>query len=107
MATPLKRLLIDLRKLNEAHQFEGKPDRNGHVPLYAALTLWDSGKIGQYGDDGFLTQDVGKEARERGEKGGIVGNSKPVQAKSKPAAPTPPPATRTQRQGEPDEEVPF
>jgi len=102
MATPIKRIKIDLRSLDKAHFFEGKEHATKTMevkgktvpyrPLYADLTLWDSGKVSDYGDDGYLSQDVSKEARERGEKGPIVGNSKPIKAKTE-TRPTPPPAT--------------
>ena len=99
MATPIKRLKIDLRSLDKRHFFEGKEHATKTMevkgqtvpyrPLYADLTLWDNGKLSEYGDDGFMSQDVSKEAREQGEKGPIVGNSKPI----KPAAPARPATT--------------
>jgi hypothetical protein len=115
MATPIKRLKIDLRSLDKSHFFEGKEHATKTMtvgsktvpyrPLYADLTLWDSGKVSEYGDDGFMSQDVGKEARERGEKGPIVGNSKPIKTQT-PATPrAPAPAPRNDFAD--DSEVPF
>lgn len=42
----------------------------------------------QYGNDGFVVQDLGKEARARGEKGEILGNWKIIG--QKPAVNVPP-----------------
>lgn len=47
----------------------------------------------KHGYLGFITQSVSKEARERNERGPIIGNWKEVGTK-KPAAKTPPPAKR-------------
>ena len=105
MATPIKRLKIDVRKLDKAHFFEGKTNSAGHTPLYADLTLWDNGKVSEYGDDGYMSQDVSKEARERGEKGPIVGNSKPIKAKTE-TKPTPP-ASAPRNDFADDDSVPF
>lgn len=73
-------------------------------PLYADLTLWDNGKVSDYGDDGYMSQDDSKEARERGEKGPIVGNSKPIKTAVKPAATATPPPRNDFAD---DETVPF
>jgi len=67
----------------------------------------------QYGNDFFIVLDVGKEARERGEKGPIIGNAKYVG--QKPAsAPAPqggryeaPRQPAPQQQQDLDEDVPF
>jgi hypothetical protein len=100
---PHKRLKIDVRALNKAHFFEGKEHAtktmilNGKTvpyrPLYADITLWENEQPDDYGQDGFLSQDVGKEARERGEKGPIIGNTKPIAPKpATRSEPPPPPA---------------
>jgi len=49
----------------------------GAKGTYCGLTLMDNrdGRD-QYGNDGFVVQDVGKERREAGEKGAILGNWK-------------------------------
>ena len=57
---------LNLDKLNNAHLFKG---RSG---TYLDFVLHD--KPDQYGNAGFVTQSVSKEARERGEKGPIIGN---------------------------------
>lgn len=40
---------------------------------------------GKYGDDGFIVQEIGKEAREKGEKGPIIGNWRWHEKKDAPA----------------------
>lgn len=44
----------------------------------------------QYGNDGFIVQDVSKEQRTQGMKGPIIGNWKRLQSKSAPAQRTAP-----------------
>lgn len=54
-----------------------KPHKNGGK--YLALTLFDNKNgVDQYGYHGFVTQDIGKERRDAGERGPIVGNWKEV-----------------------------
>lgn len=50
------------------------PGKNGK---YMDLVLWEN-KAGedQYGNHGFVTQDLGKARREAGERGAILGNWK-------------------------------
>jgi hypothetical protein len=57
---------------------------------------------GEYGDDGYIVQDISKEARERGEKGPIIGNWRHLQTKSTPAH-KPAPATSAAE----DDDIPF
>ena len=59
-------LKIDVTKIDKAHLFQGKKGN------YLDAALHD--KKNDFGDDGFITQGVSKEARERGEKGPIIGN---------------------------------
>jgi len=72
----MQRIKLDVTKLDKNLFFKGAKG------TYADLTLMDN-KDGtnSYGDDGFIVQDVGKERREAGEKGPIVGNWKYVGAK--------------------------
>ncbi len=64
-------LKINVTKIDKSALFEGK---NGK---YLDLVLFDN-KNGtdQYGNDGFVTQDIGRERREAGERGPIIGNWK-------------------------------
>lgn len=74
---------INVTKIDKSALYEGK---NGK---YLSLVFFDN-KDGpdQFGNDGFITQDLGKERRMAGEKGPIIGNWKEVGTKS----PTPSPA---------------
>jgi len=89
----MQRLKIDVKKIDKSAMFEGAKG------TYLDLTLMDN-KDGtdQYGNDGFIVQDIGKERREAGQKGPIVGNWKHVNTapgrtvmpKTATAPPTPP-----------------
>lgn len=66
------RVKIDLKKLNQDLYFRAQ---SGAV--YADLTLLeDRNGEDQYGNHFMVVQDVGKERREKGEKGPIIGNGK-------------------------------
>ena len=73
---------IDVKKIDKSKMFVGEKG------TYLDLTLIDN-KEGRdrFQNDGFIVQDIGKEARERGEKGAIIGNwkhvGKPTQSASK------------------------
>lgn len=98
--TNMQSLNIDVTKIDKAAIYEGKKGK------YITLTLMDNRDgVDQYGNDGFVVQDIGKQRRDAGERGPIVGNWKHV-GQSKPA----------QRQAAPqqsrevtqdDEECPF
>ena len=89
----MQRLKINVKLIDKSAMFEGAKG------TYLDLTLMDN-RDGpdQYGNDGFIVQDIGKERREAGQKGPIVGNWKHVNAapgrtvmpKTATAPPTPP-----------------
>jgi hypothetical protein len=64
---------INVTRIDKTGLYDGK---NGK---YLALTLFDN-KNGKdkFGNDGFVTQDLGKERRQAGEKGPILGNFKHI-----------------------------
>lgn len=64
---------INVTRIDKTALHDGK---NGK---YLALTLFEN-KNGrdQYGNDGFVSQDLGKDRRMKGEKGPILGNFKHV-----------------------------
>lgn len=64
---------IDVHKIDKAHLYKGKKG----TYLDIALLLADGGED-QYGNHYMVIQSVSKEARERGEKGPILGNAKIV-----------------------------
>jgi hypothetical protein len=66
---------LNCSRIDKTALFEGK---NGK---YLDLVLFENkGGRDQYGNDGFVTQDIGKERREAGEKGPILGNYKEVES---------------------------
>lgn len=94
------RLKIDLTKLTGARTFTAKdgtpcigfPLEANNVFVgkngahYLDLTLMDNRDgVDQYGNNGFCTVDVGKERRQAGEKGPILGNWKDLDGGSQPA----------------------
>jgi hypothetical protein len=78
----MKTLNINVTKIDKSALYEGK---NGK---YLSLVLFDNKDgVDQYGNSGFVTQDIGKERREAGERGPIIGNWKETgQAKPQQAA---------------------
>lgn len=48
----------------------------GNKGTYADISVLMKDQPGQYGDDGMIVQSLGKERREAGEKGEILGNAK-------------------------------
>lgn len=62
-------LSIDVSKIDKSALYEGKKGK------YLNLTLLDT-QDSQYGHSHMVVQDIGKERREAGEKGPILGNAK-------------------------------
>lgn len=87
-------LKIDVTKIDKNHLFVGKSGKY----LDCILNENKDG-VDQYGNIGFISQSVSKEAKEKGERGPIIGNYKeivtiprvPKQAEAKPAAKSKPP----------------
>lgn len=74
-------LNINMSRIDSAHLYEGKKGS------YLSCVLSDATlEPDQYGNSGYVRQDVGREARERGEKGAIIGNYKIV-GHAKPSHP--------------------
>lgn len=94
---------IDVTKLDKGHFFKGQKG------IYADLVLIPN-KDGtdQYGNDGFVSQGVSKEAREKGTKGAIVGNYRKINRGGDTAAPQKVKAeTKPDPSLDPDDDVPF
>ena len=92
---------IDVTKLDKSHFFKGQKG------IYTDLMLIPNKDGGdQYGNDGFVSQGVSKEARDKGEKGKIVGNYKKIH---RPEAPQAKPAAKAKVPNDPDQDddVPF
>ena len=73
----MKVIKIDVTKIDKKHLFKGKTA----VYLDAALVE----RPDEYGNAGFISQSVSKEARAKGEKGPIIGNWRRVGEDKKPA----------------------
>jgi hypothetical protein len=75
---------INIKKIDKSLFFEGK---NGPI----MDIVFHDNKEGEdpYGNLGFVTQSVSKEARERGERGPIIGNWKEIGKKRPASAPKP------------------
>lgn len=94
----MKSAKIDVTKILKEHLFAATSGAK-----YLDITLIEN-RDGpdKYGNDGFITQSVSKEARERGEKGPIIGNWKRITPKK--AAPAKPAPSQTEQ---PDDDIPF
>lgn len=90
---------IDVTKLDKARFVKGKKG------IYADLVLMPNRDgVDQYGNDGFVSQGVSKEAREKGTKGAIVGNYRKINK-----TPDKGPAPKPKAEPDPsfDDDVPF
>lgn len=94
---------IDVTKLDKGHFFKGQKG------IYADLVLIpNKDGVDQYGNDGFVSQGVSKEAREKGTKGAIVGNYRKINRGGDTAAPQKAkPETKPDPSFDPDDDVPF
>jgi len=94
---------IDVTKLDKGHFVKGTKG------TYADLVLIpNKDGVDQYGNDGFVSQGVSKEAREKGTKGAIVGNYKKVNRGGDTAAPQKVKAqAKPDPSLDPDDDVPF
>lgn len=73
------RLKIDVSKIDKSALFKGQKG----VYLDAAVIMND--EPDKYGNDGMITQDIGKDRRLQGDRGPILGNGQWVQMQSRPA----------------------
>ena len=93
----MRKAQIDVTKIIKEKLYKGKKG------TYLDLTFFDN-KDGEdeWGNMGFVVQDLGKEARESGEKGPILGNWKEIATKKAPAA-SPKPTTEQ----DDSDDIPF
>lgn len=98
---------INVSRIDESTLYDGK---NGK---YLTLTLFENTKgPDQFGNHGFVTQDIGKERRESGEKGPILGNYKVLDQNRKPKLQNSHNQAKSngyqpQPQNEDDDQIPF
>jgi hypothetical protein len=101
-ATPAAFLKIDVTKIDKQYFFKGAKGTYCDVTLMSNADGTD-----QYGNDGFVSQSISKEARARGERGPIIGNWKhaePAQeAPRPPSRPAQPPVKDLRREPRPQE----
>jgi hypothetical protein len=92
---------IDVLKVLKQYLFQGRSGKYLDIVCFVNK----DGKT-QYGDDGFIVQEVSKEARQNGEKGPIIGNWRWMEEKPKASTSAPAPKAAPK----PDEscdDVPF
>ena len=67
----MQKLNINVSLIDKSELYEGKKGK------YLSLTLFENRDgTDQYGNDGFIVQEISRERRENGEKGPIIGNWK-------------------------------
>lgn len=81
---------IDVKKLDKSRFFQGKPDANGHAPLYCDLVILARKEVGKYGDTHIVKQSKKKDEQVELP---IIGSA--TERTIKPAY-TPPPQTGNQ-----------
>ena len=104
MPKPIISLKIDVKKINKELLFVGQKG----TYLDATIFEKDGGGVDEYGNAGYVAQSVSKEARERGEKGPIIGNYRLIQLREKVNL-TPPksrPTVAPKPQADPDLDTP-
>lgn len=70
-------LQIDVTKIDKERIYEGKKGK------YLNAVLFLNEETDQYGNNGFISESVSKEEREKGVKGNILGNAKDLSKGSK------------------------
>lgn len=98
MARPIK-LKLNVSRILKDHLYPGK---NGK---YLDLVAWpNKNGADQYGNTHFVCQEVSREARDKGEKGPIIGNLTLPEQEALPVRQTPPVRQQRQQETEPMEE---
>jgi hypothetical protein len=97
---------IDVTKIDKDAMFKGEKG------TYLDITIVLKDEPDQYGNDGMITQDLGKDRREAGERGAILGNAKWVKRDDAPKASRPggisaKPQLPTSGAAFKDDEIPF
>lgn len=118
----MQTLKIDMLKFTGSKKFTAKDgtdfiaipvDANnifqGEKASYLSLTLMDNRDgVDQYGNEGFITIDIGKERRLAGGKGPIIGNWKHIGQRPSTQNTAPPPSrTATADHLDEDDDIPF
>lgn len=95
-------LKVDVSKLDKSRFFRGKPDKNGHEPVWADLVLIPRRELGRYGDTHLV-----KQSKKKDEEADlpIIGNA--TERGNAPASRPAPPAPQHAKPDNLDEDVPF
>lgn len=89
------KIKINVSKILKEHLFKGQKG------TYLDCAIWpNKNGTGEYGDTHYITQEISKEARDRGERGAIIGSLTWIDEPK--AAPAPRPS-QPQRQTPPDD----
>ena len=87
------KIKINVLKILKEHLFKGQKG------TYLDCAIWpNKNGTGEYGDTHYITQEISKEARERGERGAIIGSltwidepkAAPAPRQPQPPRPAPP-----------------
>jgi len=85
------KIKINVSKILKEHLFKGQKG------TYLDCAIWpNKNGTGEYGDTHYITQEISKEARDRGERGAIIGSltwndePKAAPAPRQPQRPAPP-----------------
>lgn len=106
MQKPIIRVKIDVTKIDKSALFKGAKG------TYLDLSLVPTSNS-RFDDDYMVTQDIGKERRQAGEKGAILGNAKILetqgggQRQSGPGPQRPAPARPEQDIHDDEADIPF
>ena len=101
----MQTLKIDVKKIDKTALYHGAKGS------YLDLTIMENRDgTDQYGNDGFIVQDIGKDRRLAGEKGPILGNWKHLGERAPSyqgqAATSPAPVSQSLASNE-DDDIPF
>jgi len=91
---------IDVLKVLKQYLFQGKSGKYLDIVCFVNKDGKD-----KYENDGFIVQEISKEARQNGEKGPIIGNWRWME--EKPKASTSAPKAASEKQDDPDSDIPF
>ena len=95
-------LNIDVTKIDKSALYKGAKGTYLNISLF----LDESGQPDQYNNNGFMVQDLGKERRENGEKGAVLGNARYVKRDNQ-QSPAPRPSSAPAEAYDEDDDIPF
>ena len=99
----MQRLKINVKLIDKTALYEGAKGK------YLDITLLDNRDgTDKYGNDGMIVQDIGKQRREAGEKGPILGNWKHVEIRTQSHSTNQPKQTGWEKEdADDDSDLPF